>query len=60
MNKIKIVFAWTKRHLLKMLIFNGRVEDRPTQQDIIRGMKKEIKHDSDTACGPNRDDGLRG
>jgi len=43
MNKIKIVFAWTKRHLLKMLIFNGRVEDRLTQQDILRGMKTKRK-----------------
>lgn len=57
----KIIFLWGKT-LLKMVVFNGRVEDKPTQQDILRGIKQKrrIDHDTDTAGGNNRDDGLRG
>ena len=53
----KVIFLWGKS-LLKMVVFNGRIEDKPTQQAILREMKTKRK--DDTAMRTDKNDGVRG
>jgi len=59
-DKIKVIYAWSRRCLLKMLIFNGRKNDI-TPQDVIRGIKaRKPEYENEKHNLGSRNDGLRG
>ena len=61
MKTVKIIYCWTKTHILKMFIWNGRKNDI-TPQDVIRGIKaKKPEYETNTKHNlGSRNDGLRG